>query len=485
VAGNTIALAYDRDDLPKQMGALTIVRDAQTTLPLSTTIGNVTEVKGYNAFAEPVEQLASYGGTPLLRQQLTRDGAGRVEEILEETPGNVTTWAYSYDIDGRLWQVMKDGVLTSTYVYDDNGNRLSRTSPSGEEVGTYDGRDQVATYAGGSYEFTPSGELKRKTDPTTGAVTDFAFDGRGFLTRVSLPGGQVIDYVVDALGRRVAKKVNGTIMRRWFYGFDETMPVAEFDGSGALVARFVGRDYIVAGGRTYRVVSDRLKSPRLVIDVDDGTIAQRLEFDEFGRTLADSAPGFQPIGFAGGLYDADTGLTLFGTRDYDPVAGRWIARDPIRFGGGANSFTYCSDDPVNRVDPTGRDDSQGGLFDVLRLIEFFKFLHENRNYYNNCPPTVENLECEKGRTWAQDPDLGFLFMYGKWRASDGSECKYDTSGKLIPNYGSYNFTANNLNPFHGLIDVIPHFLDTPGPQGYGTSPPPTFAPFWGPAPFGF
>jgi hypothetical protein len=27
--------------------------------------------------------------------------------------------------------------------------------------------------------------------------------------------------------------------------------------------------------------------------------------DEFGNVLADSNPGFQPFGFAGGLYDAD------------------------------------------------------------------------------------------------------------------------------------------------------------------------------------
>ena len=48
----------------------------------------------------------------------------------------------------------------------------------------------------------------------------------------------------------------------------------------------------------------------------------------------DTNPGFQPFGFAGGLYDADTGLVRFGARDYDAAVARWTAKDPIRWDGG-------------------------------------------------------------------------------------------------------------------------------------------------------
>jgi RHS repeat-associated protein len=104
--------------------------------------------------------------------------------------------------------------------------------------------------------------------------------------------------------------------------------------------------YLIKGGVTYRIISDHLGSPRLVINTTDGTIAQRLDYDEFGNVTLDTNPGFQPFGFAGGLYDRDTKLVRFGARDYDLKTGRWTAKDPSRFNGGdTNLYRYAFDDP--------------------------------------------------------------------------------------------------------------------------------------------
>jgi RHS repeat-associated protein len=70
--------------------------------------------------------------------------------------------------------------------------------------------------------------------------------------------------------------------------------------------------------------------------------------------MKDTNPGFQPFGFAGGLYDRDTKLVRFGARDYDPNSGRWTAKDPIRFSGSdSNLYGYVWNDPVNISDPAG------------------------------------------------------------------------------------------------------------------------------------
>jgi RHS repeat-associated protein len=79
-------------------------------------------------------------------------------------------------------------------------------------------------------------------------------------------------------------------------------------------------------------------------------------YDEFGNITQDTSPGTIPFGFAGGLYDKDTGLVRFGARDYDASVGRWTTKDPIRFDSDSfNFYVYGGNDPVNRIDPDGKD----------------------------------------------------------------------------------------------------------------------------------
>jgi len=85
----------------------------------------------------------------------------------------------------------------------------------------------------------------------------------------------------------------------------------------------------------------------------------------WGKVINDTNPGFQPFGFAGGLYDQDTGLTRFGFRDYDAETGRWTAKDPILFGGGdSNLWGYNANDPVNWIDPTGLKTLCEALYEI-------------------------------------------------------------------------------------------------------------------------
>ena len=201
--------------------------------------------------------------------------------------------------------------------------------------------------------------MRQRISKTAGSdTTTYDYDELGNLTGVDLPA-KSIDYVVDGLNRRVARKVDGTVTNRYLYG-QGLLPFAELNQDGSVKARFVYAskghvpDYMIKGGITYRFVTDQVGSVRLVVSTADGTVAQAIDYDPFGKVSSDTNPGFQPFGFAGGLYDADTGLVRFGARDYDAETGRWTAKDPILFDGGdANLYAYVGNDPVNFIDPVG------------------------------------------------------------------------------------------------------------------------------------
>ncbi|MCL4838106.1 MAG: RHS repeat-associated core domain-containing protein, partial [Thermoanaerobaculia bacterium] len=188
----------------------------------------------------------------------------------------------------------------------------------------------------------------------------------GNLRSVSLPDGTGIDYLVDARHRRIGRKVDGTLERGWLWA-SQLAPAAELDGAGQVVGRYVHAtrvnvpDLVLRDGTTYRILSDPLGSPRLAVDATTGAVVQRMDYDEWGVVLLDTNPGWQPFGFAGGLYDTDTGLVRFGWRDYDPIAGRWTSKDPILFQGrSGNLFEYVESNPTNASDPNGL--VVGGLF---------------------------------------------------------------------------------------------------------------------------
>ncbi|MGH9958111.1 MAG: RHS repeat domain-containing protein, partial [Pyrinomonadaceae bacterium] len=361
VNAGPIAFGYDADGLLTKAGDLSLTRDFQHGLLSASALGNTATALSYNGFGEIALDKATVNGDVVYEVAYTRDKLGRIIEKVETIDGNTTTTDYTYDPAGRLTEVTSNGALTA-YSFDANGNRLKKTERVGaamiaETTATYDAQDRLLQYGDTRYSYTPNGELLTKTVGTQ--TTTYDYDVLGNLRAVTLPEGKNIDYLIDGQNRRIGKKVNGTLVQGFLYQ-DQLRPIAELDGNNNLVSRFLYADkanvpaYMIKEGVTYRIVSDHLGSPRLVLNTTTGEITQRMDYDEFGNVITDTKPGLQPFGFAGGLYDRDTKLVRFGARDYDPETGRWTAKDPIMFASsGWNLYTYAVNDPVNFLDRNG------------------------------------------------------------------------------------------------------------------------------------
>ena len=354
---NAITFQYDHDGLLTQAGNLTLQLDPQNSLLVGSTLGSITDTWSTNDFGEASGYEAAFGGTTLYNVQYTRDDLGRITQKTETIGGVTDVYGYSYDLVERLTGVTKNSVTIAVYTYDGNDNRLSYTNSGGTLYGTYDNQDRLTLYGATVYAYTANGELQSKT--TSGQITTYQYDALGNLAAVALPNGTQITYLVDGMSRRIGKRVNGSLVQGFLYQGD-LKPIAELDGSGNVVSRFVYAsrdnvpDYLIKGGTTYRIISDQAGSPRLMANVANGQIAQRMDYDAFGNVTNDTNPGFQPFGFAGGFYDRDIGLVHFGAREYDPETGRWMAKDPILFDGGlTNLYSYVGGDPVNMRDADG------------------------------------------------------------------------------------------------------------------------------------
>ncbi|MGE0761880.1 MAG: PKD domain-containing protein [Bdellovibrionales bacterium] len=344
-------LGYSLDEELIRVDQLNLTRNTANGLITGSALGSVSDTYGHNSFGE----IISYSA-PSLNITYTRDNLGRLSRKVESFMGGASnTFDYTYDRTGRLTQVMRNGAVVGSYAYDANSNR---TSINGMAA-TYDSQDRIVSFGAITYGFNTNGEQQSKVNTLTGQVTSNSFDAFGNLKSVTLPSGTVILYKYDGLNRRVARVVNGVMERSWLY-IDQLRPLAELDGSGNIISMFGyaskgnAPDMMIRSGIRYRIITDHLGSPRLVINATTGAIAQAMDYDEWGNVTMDTSPGFQPFGFAGGLYDPGTKLLRLGARDYDPEIGRWISKDPILFGGGdTNLYGYVLNDPINFIDPTG------------------------------------------------------------------------------------------------------------------------------------
>ncbi|MFC1859130.1 RHS repeat-associated core domain-containing protein, partial [Thermodesulfobacteriota bacterium] len=358
-AGDTANYAYDNDGFLTAAGGFSIFRNAANGLPEMVSGGDLNIGRTFNGYGEVQAQSLNINGSDIGSWTLTRDDNGRITAKSDTVDGITSNYGYTYDAMGRLLTVTKDSVQVEEYAYDANGARIFEMNllrGISARNFNYSDEDHLLSAGTVTFQYDADGFLTIKTDGVD--ITTYDYSSRGELLSVTLPDGRLIEYTHDPLGRRITKKIDGVMTEKYLWQ-GLTRLLAIYDSDDNLLMRFEYADgrmpvAMEKNGTMYYLTYDQVESLRAVADVS-GNVVKRIQYDSFGNIINDSDPSFEmPFGFAGGVYDKDTGLIRFGYRDYDPDVGRWTAKDPILFAGGdTDLYGYCLNDPVNFVDPLG------------------------------------------------------------------------------------------------------------------------------------
>lgn len=115
-----------------------------------------------------------------------------------------------------------------------------------------------------------------------------------------------------------------------------------------------------AGTVTY-IYSDPQGTPLAEADAQ-GNITATFDYSPYGTAAMGAAPNGP--GYTGHVNDPDTGLVYMQARYYDPVTARFFSVDPKGTTAGNafnfNQYSYVNNNPVNNIDPDGRNCTRTG-----------------------------------------------------------------------------------------------------------------------------
>lgn len=265
-----------------------------------------------------------------------------------------TTSNYSYDALYQLQQVTQGNVTSESYSYDAVGNRLTS---SGVAAYNYNPSNQLTSTSNATYLYDYNGNTLTKAD-TTG-TTQYTWDFENRLTSVTLPdtgnGPTVVTFKYDPFGRRIQKSSpNGTTN----YLYDGTNLLEEIDQSGNVLARYTQTTVIdeplsmLRSGTTSYYQSDALGSSTSLSNAA-GALANTYSYDAFGKLTASTGTLINPFQYTAREFDPETGTYYYRMRYYDQGTGRFLSEDPIRFKGGSNFYDYVRNNPMDLVDSMG------------------------------------------------------------------------------------------------------------------------------------
>ena len=266
---------------------------------------------------------------------------------------------------GALWQsVTNIASLTGTsqtntgnlflpktaegYTYDADGNLTS----DGRWTNKWDGENRLIDMT--SHSSGPSGSRKS---------LQFGYDsqGRRYSKVVSNWTGSAWTRALHELylydGWNLLGALDGTnnlIIRSFLWGLDLSGSLQGAGGVGGLICF---KQHSGSSAGSHFASYDGNGNVMALVDGKTGSTSARYEYDPFGQTIRASGTMamLNSVRFSSKPVDDETDLAYYGYRYLNPNKGRWLSRDPIGERGGVNIYQCVKGNPVNAVDPVGKE----------------------------------------------------------------------------------------------------------------------------------
>ena len=302
-----------------------------------------------------------------------------------------------YDCNGNVTRLKRHGLTDNLHVnfgLVDNlymtyeGNRLTSVRDSASHF-TYANATDFSGVTGQEYPLTYDASGALTSDAGRG-MARIDYDLCGNPVRIQFTDGSVTRYIYSAAGEKLRvthltavpnitvpigttrelapSEILAADSTDYLLGGTLTMRNGRIDrylfDEGYCQAAKYASNPVQDGFTPYYFDRDHLGSVRQVIKAygsTKGTVVQRMEYYPSGLQFCDNTTDsdVQPQRYNGKELDKMHGLNTYdyGARQYNPIVGRWDRMDPLcEKYYSISPYAYCHDNPINKIDPDGRDD---------------------------------------------------------------------------------------------------------------------------------
>lgn len=271
------------------------------------------------------------------------------------SPAVPTSANYHYDAAGNMdWTEINEYPNHPFYDHITDNTNFTTEIRKGNSLGT------VTPYL--SLTKDANGNITGWTDVTTGQSETYAWDAENRLVKVTQsPANKEFLIRYDGLSRayEIEYKWQGVTQKTTRLIWSGLQIVEERDMSqpSLPLVKYYGQgesQFISGEHMPFMYLRDHLGS---VAGTFVFSPSSTRRFEEFGSWTGTAAgtPGASKKTFTGMYQPEGLDIMMAVYRWYSPKLRTWISRDPIGEAGGFGLYTYCYNDPVNLIDPDGRD----------------------------------------------------------------------------------------------------------------------------------